>query len=221
MIVINIIVLVVFIFIISFQRRAIHKIENQLSYFKDAQAKQLELKIKLDNAIDTLPMTVDNVVENHVSNMNIASELYELSEKVAAVDYKSNEFNLQLLKLQVDIYDAYLSEKSYKAAWNYIDAEEAESLNLTYAGMVDMVNWLQPVFKGGYYRSDLHLFKPFFELYIKGKSYYKDNDESFINFMGLYIPSLTHLLERNKEYDEMSREEIWQILAGLGVRYNR
>ncbi|HCL5350731.1 TPA: hypothetical protein N3A45_000435 [Salmonella enterica subsp. salamae serovar [1],40:z35:e,n,x,z15] len=223
---INIICFIILFAVILKQQSSIHKINKKLNVLnhdniskrKIAQKELKEMEKEITNSISAI---IENKIEDFISNSDLNSKNEENLNKITSIEDEVYESDFRTFKLIVDIYNNNVEKNANEQAWLYIEDEEANSLELTYAGKVDMVRWLQSAFIGGVYYSEIHIFKSYYESYIKDKDYYKDDEESFINFMSLYIPKLKYALERQKEFDEMSHLEIWEKLAELGTKYNR
>lgn len=223
---IDIICSIALFFVILKQQISIHEINKKIHAFNHdnvskrhfAQEELREAKSEIINSIST---NIESKIEDLISNYDLNSNIEENLNKITSIEDEVYESDFRTFKLIVELYDNNVEKNANKQAWLYIEDEEANSLELTYAGKVDMVQWLQSAFRGGLYYSEIHIFASYYESYIKNKDYYKNDEESFIDFMSLYIPGLKYALERQKEFNEMSHHEIWEKLAELGTKYNR
>ncbi|EPF0046364.1 hypothetical protein ACSN7J_003968 [Enterobacter hormaechei] len=223
---IDIICFIALLLVILKQQISIHEINKKLHTLNHNNSSkrhfsQEELRETKNEIINSISTNIERKIEDFILNYNLNSNIEENLNKTTLIEDEVYESDFRTFKLIVDLYNNNVEKNANEQAWLYIEDEEANSLELTYARKVDMVRWLQSAFIGRVYHSEIHIFKSYYESYIKDKDYYKDDEESFINFMSLYIPGLKYALERQKEFDEMSHLEIWEKLAELGTKYNR
>lgn len=166
--------------------------------------------------ISTAKSDMETMVSDSVSML----ENSPLSKKVEHIKTEVYEANDRLFKLIVDIYDDSVTTKALSDSWEYIDNDRASGLKLTCAGEVDMINWLKPAKRGAIYENNLYIFNEYYKSYIKNKTYYKDDDSSFIEFMDAHISGLKRSLTYSKELNDMSYDDIWEKLTKIGTKYN-
>lgn len=189
--------------------------------FSDNIKELKNIKHETIQEANEITSTAKDDIKAIVSDYSLMVENGPLSEKVERIETEIYEAHDRLFKLITDIYDDSVTSKALLYSREYIDDEIASDIKLTYAGKVDMINWLKPAKRGAIYEDNLHMFYKYYKDYAKNKSYYKTDEASFIDFMNMYIPALKTNLKYSRELEKMSHDEIWVKLAELGTKYNR
>lgn len=217
----------VLLMIILSQQNKIQKLNIRLEFlekhqFNNKSSELYDLRSDVYSKIKDIPSLVHKEINNFIK-----SEGFELDEFYERLGLAQSEFDSklynserQLFRLIVSFYEEKINHECYKYVREYIDDNRPKKLKTTYAGDVDMINWLKPVFKGKLHHERLCIFYDYYCSYIKDKDQFKDNDDLFIEFMSMHMTGLKFQIEAYKEFDEMSKDEIWVELIKRGTRYN-